>query len=455
MSRILSVIPARVFTLFAAEVILLYASYITAAYLDRDIDEVWLFLQYDSGFLRISIVIGIILFGLFVQNLYANLRIRRMIALIQSLCMTFGAAFIGQGLIGYVSLEWIIPRKMMLTGSVLAILLLFGCRLLFDRAARSADATARVLFLGVSPAVSKIADHLEAHPELGLKPMGYLENGAAGFPARFPRLGSIDDLDRILDESVPESIVICSHEDVKPWWAGEFLALRFGGVNVQEVGSLYEGLFTRKCVSEIRPSRLIFAGAVRGGSLEESLRSALSWAVALAFGIVALPVLLLLALLIRLGSAGPVLTREVRVGLKGALFTAYGFRSTAPNGEVTPVGRFLRRNGLVWLPQLLNVFKGEMAMVGPRPERPAFARRMNELIPYYQQRQSVKPGLTGWARIHRGPSQRQDSLTDLEYDLYYLENRSALLDIFILLLSLRSVEDFDFQGEVSGAPAVG
>lgn len=455
MSRILSVIPARVFTLFTAEVLLLYGSYIAAAVLDPDIDEVRLFLQYDSGILRISIVVGMILFGSFVQNLYAGLRIRRTLALIQSLCMTFGAAFIGQGLIGYLSQHWIIPRKMMLTGSIFAIVLDFGCRLLFDKAARSAAATDRVLFLGFSPAVARIAEYLETHPELGLKPMGYLASGAAEVASSIPRLGSIDDFHGLLDDTVPESIVICGHKDVRPWWADDFLALRFGGVKVQEAGTLYEGLFTRKCASEIRPSRVIFAGQARGGSLEEGLRGALSWVIALVVGLITLPFMLITALLIRVSSPGPVLTRETRVGLRGRMFTAYGFRSIKPDGEPTQIGAFLRRNGLIWLPQLWNVLRGEMAMVGPRPERPAFALRMNELIPYYQQRHTVKPGLTGWARIHRRPNQRQDSVTDLEYDLYYLENRSPLLDLFVLLLSLRSVDDFDFQGEVSGAPAAG
>ena len=103
------------------------------------------------------------------------------------------------------------------------------------------------------------------------------------------------------------------------------------------------------------------------------------------------------------------------------------------------MGSFLRRHGLVWLPQL-NVLQGQMAIAGPRPERPLFAQRMSELIPIYQQRHCVKPGVTGWARIHRKPGDEQDSLKDLEYDLYYLENLSPLMDFFILLLSLRAAD---------------
>jgi lipopolysaccharide/colanic/teichoic acid biosynthesis glycosyltransferase len=304
-----------------------------------------------------------------------------------------------------------------------------------------------VLFLGTSPTVARIAGHFAAHPELGLISIGYLENGspAAALPAS--RLGTMEDLDGVLDEAVPDSIVIGNREDIRPWWADEFLALRFGGVGVQEAGTLYERIFARKCITEIWPSKAIFSDSLQPASLKVNLRSVYSWVIAFAAALITLPFTLTIATLIKMSSRGPVLTRETRVGLHDVTFEAYRFRCVGPDGADTPVGRFLRRHGLVWLPQLLNVLKGEMAMVGPRPERPLFARRMNELIPVYRQRHSVKPGVTGWARIHRKRGESQDSLRDLEYDLYYLENFSPLVDFVILMLSLQ-------RGEPSGDSAI-
>ena len=442
MTRLFSlVIPTRVFALFRSEIIQLFACFVAAAFVDPDIADATLFLRYDSGVLRIAILVGFLVLGLFLGNLYTEIRIRSRLALFQRICVIFGLAFIGQGMIGYLDPNWIIPRKMMLPGSMVAGAVIFGWRLLFDRAARHAVAAGRVLFLGMSATIAKIAGHFAEHPELGLTTIGYLESGGnPASPSEVPRLGTMEDLDDVLDRTVPDSVVIGNPEEIRPWWVDEFLALRFGGIQVQEAGTLYERIFARKCVTDISPSRTIFSGGFQPGSLDISLQSLYTPALALVTAIVTLPLTLTIALLIRIGSRGPVLTRETRVGLRDRPFEAYRFRCVREDGGYTPVGGFLRRHGLVWLPQLLNVLKGDMAMVGPRPERPVYARRMNDLIPVYRQRHSVKPGLTGWARIHRQPGDEQDSLRDLEYDLYYLENLSPLLDFFTLLLSFKTVE---------------
>jgi lipopolysaccharide/colanic/teichoic acid biosynthesis glycosyltransferase len=435
-----AVVPARIFTLVVSEIILLFACFLAAAYTDPDVGDVGVFLLYDSGVLRIAIAVGLIVLGLFFKNLYADVRIHGRLVLFQDLCIVFGLAFIGQGVIGYINSDWIIPRKMMLPGSILAGAVIFGWRLFFDRAARNAVAAGRVLFLGMSPTVARIAGHFAQHPELGLVTIGYLESGIDAPSSPIAKLGNMANLEGVLEQSVPNSIVIGNRGDIQPWWADEFLALRFGGVRVQEAGTLYESIFARKCITEIWPSRAIFSSASQPASIDIGLQSLYSWPIALAAALITLPLTLPIAALIKTGSRGPVLTRETRVGLHDATFEAYRFRCVGPDGVVTPVGRFLRRYGLVWLPQLLNILKGQMAMVGPRPERPLFARRMNELIPVYRQRHRVKPGITGWARIHRQRGEAQDSLKDLEFDLYYLENLSPLLDFFILLLSLKTVE---------------
>ena len=434
------VIPTRVLTLFISEIVLLFACFTAAAYTDPDVGDGSIFLLYDSGIARIAGVVVFIVLGLFFRNLYAEVRIRSRLALFQDLCVIFGLAFLGQGLLGYVNAYWIVPRKMMLPASILAAGVLFGWRLLFDRSARQLVAAGRVLFVGISPTVARIAGHFAAHPELGMIAMGYLESGTPAVSPTITRLGTMADLDGLLDQSIPDSIVIGNRDDIQPWWADEFLALRFGGVLVQEAGTLYERIFARKCITEIWPSRAIFGGASQPSSIEVTFQSLYSPIMALAVTLITLPLTLAIAAAIKAGSRGPVLTRETRVGRHDVPFEAYRFRCVGPDGAYTAVGNFLRRHRLVWLPQFLNVLKGEMAMVGPRPERPHFARRMNELIPIYRQRHRVKPGVTGWARIHRRRGEAQDSLRDLEYDLYYLENLSPLVDFFILLLSLKTTE---------------
>lgn len=436
------VIPTRVLTLFISEIVLLAACFAAAVYTDPDVGDGTIFLLYDYGIARIAGVVGFVVLSLFFRNLYAEVRIRSRLALFQDLCVIFGLAFLGQGLLGYVNANWIVPRKVMLPGSILAAAVLFGWRLLFDRSARQLVAAGRVLFVGISPTVARIAGHFAAHPELGMVAMGYLESGTPAVSSPINRLGTMADLDGLLDQSVPDSIVIGNRDDIQPWWADEFLALRFGGVLVQEAGTLYERIFARKCLTEIWPPRAIFGGASQPSSIETAFQSLYSPVVALAVTLITLPLTLTIAVAIKASSRGPVLTRETRVGRHDIPFEAYRFRCTGPDGAYTAVGNFLRRHRLVWIPQFLNVLKGEMAMVGPRPERPQFARRMDELIPIYRQRHRVKPGVTGWARIHRRRGEAQDSLRDLEYDLYYLENLSPLVDFFIVLLSLKTTERY-------------
>ncbi|HZL57344.1 MAG TPA: sugar transferase [Bryobacteraceae bacterium] len=438
MIRIFSiVIPARAFTLFVSEIVLLFACYMAAAYADPDVADLSSYLQYDNGIQRIAIVAVFIFVGFFFRNFYSEVRIRERLELFQNLCMIFGVAFLGQGLISYLDREWILPRKVMLTGSVLSIVVLFGWRLLFDSAARGATAAKRVLFLGLSPTTVQLAAQFKTHPEMGLQTIGYLETDSAAEGERpMARLGNAKDIDDVLDKFRPDSIVIGRREDIKPWWVGDFLALHFGGIRVEEASVLYERVFARKCVTEIWPSRLIFAAALEPPPFGATLQSFYTPVVAGALLLVTSPAMLAAAILIRATSRGAILERSRRMGKNDVPFDLFGFRCHDSAGESTPAGRLLIRCGLRFLPRLLNVLRGEMAIVGPRPERPVFVNRLCEEVPFYRQRHAVKPGLTGWASVH-GSKKDHDSLRELEYDLYYVENLSPMLDSFILLLTLK------------------
>jgi exopolysaccharide biosynthesis polyprenyl glycosylphosphotransferase len=170
--------------------------------------------------------------------------------------------------------------------------------------------------------------------------------------------------------------------------------------------------------------------------------------------VLTLPVLAIAALLIAAEGAGPVIYRQERVGLHGRTFTVYKLRSMARDAEkdgraawagvndarITRVGRLIRRTRIDELPQLLNVLKGEMSFVGPRPERPEFVAMLMEQIPFYAVRNSVKPGLTGWAQVRYSYGATvEQSVRKLEYDLYYVKNHTLLLDLVILLETVRVV----------------
>ena len=445
MIRILNgVVLFRMLTLFVSESLLLFICYLAAVYTDSAIDDPPIFLLYDSGLLRIAIAAMMILLGLYFRDLYAQLRISSRILLFQELCMVFGLALLGQGFISYLNRSWSLPRRVMLTGSLMALICLFAWRLFFDRAARGAIKGRRVLFLGMTPTVVQLAGHFNAHPEIGLTPVGYLDSeyGAGTGSENMPRLGSVADLTTVIDKTHPNSVVIGKREDIKPWWPDEFLELRFSGVNAEQAAAVYEKTFGRVCSAEIWPAKLIFANTwkVRGSDL--NLQTIYSVGIATAATLVAMPLMILIAALVKLSSKGPALLRERRVGLHDAPFEMYRFRCSLDDSNCGPdtlAGRFLRQWGLDALPQLFNVLKGEMAIVGPRPERVEFAIRLNEQIPFYRQRHQVKPGMTGWADVHNYDDQsRQDALRRLEYDLYYVKKLSPALDSFILLLTLKT-----------------
>jgi exopolysaccharide biosynthesis polyprenyl glycosylphosphotransferase len=179
-----------------------------------------------------------------------------------------------------------------------------------------------------------------------------------------------------------------------------------------------------------------------------------SWAFGLLGVILAAPLMLLVALAVKLLSKGPVLYRQTRAGKHGVPFTLYKFRSMYTDAEVdsgavwaakadpriTPIGRWLRKMRLDEMPQLLNVIRGEMSLVGPRPERPEFVRVLEEKIPYYRQRLCVKPGVTGWAQINfKYGDTLEDVATKLEYDLYYIKNLAPSLDAYILFHTAKTV----------------
>jgi exopolysaccharide biosynthesis polyprenyl glycosylphosphotransferase len=227
----------------------------------------------------------------------------------------------------------------------------------------------------------------------------------------------------------------------------DLLDLGFAGIRVEEVATTFEQVFQRVCTEQIRPSQLIFTRELGPRPYVVQLQSIYSWILAAVLLVLSAPVMILAAILVRMTSPGPALYSQTRVGKNGAHFTIYKFRSMRADAEaktgavwaqkndprITPIGRFLRKSRIDELPQLFNVLRGEMAFVGPRPERPEFVEMLSKQIPFYPQRHVVKPGITGWAQInHKYGDTIEDTVKKLEYDLYYIKNLSLTMDFLII-----------------------
>jgi exopolysaccharide biosynthesis polyprenyl glycosylphosphotransferase len=435
--------PTRAVALLFSEIAIILGCYLAAAFLSTEAPNVFLF--DDGGLYRIGLVTACIVVGFYLNDLYSQLRVRSKSTLLQQVCFVLGIAFVIQSLLGYLKLgDWALPRWTMIYGSVLLLLVQPGWRILYDRMVLRRLASDKVLFLGASPVARMVAERLSDNPQFGLSVAGYLEDPPASddLPANL-LLGPVSRLREVVEELKPQRIIVgMTDRDGRPP-VHDLLDLRFSGTDVEDVQTTYEDVYRRVSVKELLPSRLIFETDLGPHPRSEFLQGVYSFGLALAGFLIASPVMLLVALLVRLTSPGPVLHRQLSAGKNGATFTLLKFRSmfhdagtkngAASASRVTPLGRWLRFLRLDELPQSINVLRGDMLIVGPRPERPEFVKTLAEQIPCYHQRLAVKPGITGWAQVnHKSGDTLEDTLLKLEYDLYYIKNVNMTLDIYIM-----------------------
>lgn len=309
-----------------------------------------------------------------------------------------------------------------------------------------------VLILGSGPTAQLIAGEMLRRAPLGYRVAGFLGEHPSeiGRPLANPSvIGTTWDLLPLVG-SLRVTLIVVALEDRRGRLPmADLLRCRTQGVRVEDAPSFFERLTGKILVSDLRPSWFVFSPGfnkptlLRGSKRTGELVLALLLLVALA------PLLGLLALLIRLDSPGPALFRQARVGLRGRVFDLVKLRTMRSDAEaatgpvwaspdhdvrITRVGRVLRKLRLDELPQLLNVFYGDMSFVGPRPERPHFVEKLRQVIPYYDERHTVRPGITGWAQVKFGyGSTIEDSERKLQFDLYYVKNMSLFLDVAIVL----------------------
>ncbi len=234
----------------------------------------------------------------------------------------------------------------------------------------------------------------------------------------------------------------------------ELLRCRVAGIEVIEGNTFYETLTGKLSVDSINPSWLIFSDGFRKSGVKSIIKRLIDIIVSLVLIIFLSPLFLLAAALIKLDSRGPVLFSQDRVGRNKKEYMMYKFRSMVENAEeksgpvwaednderITRVGRVIRKFRIDELPQLWNVLMGHMSMVGPRPERKHFIDSLEKAIPYYSERFTVKPGLTGWAQVCYGYGASVEEATEkLNYELFYIKNMSIMIDVIIILRTIKTV----------------
>jgi sugar transferase (PEP-CTERM system associated) len=315
----------------------------------------------------------------------------------------------------------------------------------------------RVLILGTAGDAVTVYDALANLGGRGVSVVGFYQTDSTS-PVEVPRdriVPKAASLESLVEDYRIQAIVVAVREQrngALP--VAELLNCRLRGVDVIDVPAVLERVTGTVPVEALKSSWLIYNRGFAQGWGRRTVKRAFDLAAATGLLIVAAPVMLLTALAILLESGRPIIFRQERVGYRGRSFTLLKFRSMRTDAEqdgvprwasvgdprITAVGRLIRRTRIDELPQLFNVLRGEMSLVGPRPERPYFSAELGKAIPFYATRYTVKPGVTGWAQVrYQYGGSIEEAVRKLEFDLYYVKNHSLLLDLVILAKSVRVV----------------
>lgn len=315
----------------------------------------------------------------------------------------------------------------------------------------------RVLIIGTSQRGNAIAKVLRDATYLHYHVLGFVKHSESGEPADavIPStiLGETRDLVQLVQDYRAHQIVLATDQPIERELFTELMACQGNGVAVAWMPDLYEKLCHKVPVEHIDPSWGLYAMQDRPifQRLQLGIKRALDLLLCCFAWPMFLVVLPLLALAIYLDSPGPIFYRQTRSGRGGKPFSIYKFRTMRTDAEadgkarwasktdsrITRVGKFLRKSRLDELPQIINVLRGEMSFIGPRPERPEFVEVLEKEIPLYRTRLMVKPGLTGWAQVHYDyGNSMEDALIKLQYDFYYVRYWSFWLDLYILFRTI-------------------
>jgi sugar transferase (PEP-CTERM system associated) len=313
-----------------------------------------------------------------------------------------------------------------------------------------------VAILGVGEEAALLATEIIDRAHLGYRFLGFVNYGVPNEAQRVshrPRVHTISSLAQLSSMRELNTLVI-TNNDHPEFSAGEVMSLKLNGVEILGFESFYERLFGRLPVNQLSERWLLFAPGFHNSRVSSTVKRAVDIVGALILGAVALPLIPLIALAIKLDSKGPVLYTQRRVGRNDSFFDMYKFRSMRNDAEsatgptwaddhdprITRVGAVLRKFRLDELPQLWNVLRGDMSLVGPRPERPEFVSELSKAFPLYDYRHFVRPGLTGWAQVcYPYGASFDDAREKLCYDLFYIKNQSLALDMQIMLQSTKVV----------------
>lgn len=406
---------------------------------------------FTSLIVALTIVFSMAVLGMYQISSRESIRkifLRLMPSLVLALAITilifyiFPALFLGRGIVGLVFL---------VAGmGVLAV------RAVAFKTAQAGLLRTRIIFLGSGVlargchefAVNRIGNH-----EFDI--IGFVgEHDEQGVPEKLLLSPSTGITNLVKKFNVNEVVVAVQNRRSEQFPLKELLDCKLMGINVIDASAFIEREASQICVKSVQPGWLVFGNGFDQSFFRKFGKATFDFTVSAIIFLLTLPIMLITALLIYLEDRGPIFYRQERVGKYGDLFFVLKFRSMGIHAEksgvpqwasnndprTTAVGKFIRKVRIDELPQIINVLRGEMSFVGPRPERPFFVEQLCKEIPFYNMRHSIKPGITGLAQVRYAyGSSVEDALQKLQYDLYYVKNNSLFLDVLILIETVQVV----------------
>jgi sugar transferase (PEP-CTERM system associated) len=446
--------PGRLFVLLITENLLILVG-------------LWVALAFRMGNLRVpvsdyTIVVSKALIVTFICQIcffYADLYDLRTITsklhIVVRLLYGLGAASLIISVLLYVVPDIGFEKGIIEASIVASIFLILSWRMLLEWLNRAYTPGERVLLVGSGNTAHNLALEVRQRRDLPIKLVGAVSEQPDGESvAGLECLGSLDKLQEIIERSSPNRLVIALKERRQQLPIDVLLRFRLRGLLIEDASTLYEKLTGRIPVESIRPSELIFSDGFRQSIMRRTYARIFGFAGALLGLLVCGPLMLLVALVIKLESRGPVFYKQTRVGKHGRNFEILKFRSMRSDAEaatgpkwatendprITRVGRWLRMLRIDELPQFINILRGEMSFVGPRPERPYFVELLKQQIPLFDLRHSIRPGVTGWAQVsYPYGASIEDAKQKLEYDLFYVKNGCPSLDTLVLFQTVKTV----------------
>jgi sugar transferase (PEP-CTERM system associated) len=441
--------PVRTLVLLIGEALIICASFLLGAFFELR-ESTYRVLIGEHGGYKIVAATALVLLCSHWLDLYDTARLNTKGELYFRMLMALGVlAFILAG-IAYVRPDYLSGSGSSAVGLLILTFALFGWRIGFTWLVQLPILVERVYVLGTGERAQRVVLGLRQNPELGVE----IASWTGKMEGAVTREAVGAHLMEVVHKQKVHRVIVATPDRRGTIPMRELLDLRMQGVKIEEATTWLEKISGKIEVENLYPSWLVFGEGFRRSTTFIAIRRAISIVISLIGLVLTLPLLPFIVLAIRLDSKGPVFYTQTRVGKGGRLFNVVKFRTMRQDAEaengpqwagdkdprVTHVGKFLRASRLDEIPQLWCVLKGDMAFVGPRPERPEFIEWLSKEIPYYGVRHMVRPGVTGWAQVkYKYGSTVQDAREKLQYDLFYIKNASIGLDLLIMFQTVKTV----------------